>query len=244
MTPRILLLGVAGVRARAYLQTMLREGVRPHRVILTRACATDPAGAPGPANATPSAWIDLTIPVRETLASRGIPAETLGTDDLNSEQTRAAVARAECDLVVFTGGGIVRPPLLAAAPRWVHVHPGRLPDQRGSTGLYWSLLLDRRLHATAFFLEPGLDTGPVIAWGSFDPPSVPVEAYDHGVDAWIRAEVLRTALRRLCDDGAMPPQAQPRGEGYLFYIIHPVLKHLAADLIPKEAACVHPAQHP
>lgn len=245
---RILFLAVPGVRARAYLQTMLHAGFRPDRVLMTAPLATDPRGVDGAADPTPDPALDLAEPVRDTVAAHGLDAEVVDATSLHDPILREAAAASGCDVGIFSGGGIMKPALLEAGPRWIHVHPGRLPDQRGSTCIYWSLLLDQRIHATAFHLEPGLDTGPVLAAGSFEPPRLPL-AYDHGVDAWLRAQVLRQALESLRDHPDRPARPQPRDGGQLFYIIHPVLKHLAARVaaggVPyEETAHVHRAEHP
>jgi len=241
-------LAVPGVRARAYLQTMLAAGFRPDLVLLTAPLAEDPHRTEGSLDRTPCPDLDLTVPIRTTVARHRLEAAHLDAATVHDPEVREAVAASGCDLGIFSGGGILKPDLLQAGPRWIHVHPGRLPEQRGSTCIYWSLLLDGAIHATAFFLEPGLDTGPVLATGSFAPPRLPL-AYDHGVDAWLRAQVLRRALETLRDHPERQPAAQPCDGGNLFYIIHPVLKHLAARVAAggdgaEGSLHVHRAEHP
>lgn len=67
------------------------------------------------------------------------------------------------DLLVLGGTRIVSPDLLAIPPRGtVNAHPGLLPWLRGSSSVGWALYKDLPLGASVHFVEPAIDTGPVI----------------------------------------------------------------------------------
>lgn len=146
--------------------------------------------------------------------------------DLRDPAVREAVVEAGCDWFVFSGGGIVREPLLSCGPRWLHVHPGLLPHYRGSTCIHWSLLREGKVGASAFELAPGLDTGDLlVAREATLPAGTTAEDLDHAFDARLRSELLVEAVRGL-RDGTLQPRPQPPG-GHSYTIIHPALKHLA-----------------
>lgn len=65
-------------------------------------------------------------------------------------------------MAIYSGGGILRPALLACFPDGVlNVHSGPLPSIRGMSAVEWSLLHGRRPVATVHAIDQGIDTGPV-----------------------------------------------------------------------------------
>ena len=67
------------------------------------------------------------------------------------------------DLIVFTGGNILRQPVLDI-PRLgvLNVHLGMLPEVRGMSAPEWSLLKGVPRGITIHFMDSGIDTGPVL----------------------------------------------------------------------------------
>ena len=72
---------------------------------------------------------------------------------------------------LFSAGGIVsRDVLSVPGLRMLHLHPGVLPQVRGTDGLLWSLKLRGRPGVTAFWMDPGIDTGRILHRKEFQPP--------------------------------------------------------------------------
>jgi folate-dependent phosphoribosylglycinamide formyltransferase PurN len=67
------------------------------------------------------------------------------------------------DLIVFTGGNILRQGLLNV-PRVgvLNVHLGLLPEIRGMSAPEWSLLKNVPVGITIHFMHSGIDTGPIL----------------------------------------------------------------------------------
>src|SRR5690606_27094649 len=101
----------------------------------------------------------------------------------------------------------------------LHVHAGRLPQQRGSTTTYYSLLEEGVAWASAIVLAEQLDRGAVVAQRCYAPPEDGA-MIDHEYDARIRADLLARVLRRYVQLGALPrlPQAL---SGVMHYVMHP-----------------------
>jgi methionyl-tRNA formyltransferase len=237
---RVLLVAYPGLRARGYLQMMLAAGVAPDHVLLLgrqAADVTDPRWGRAPADA-----FDPALSLRATLARAGLASSEIAAADVNDPAVVTAVARRRADVAVFSGGGVLRAEALAAARRWLHVHPGPLPQLRGSTCIFYSLLLTGALGATAFFMQPQLDSGPILVRRRFAAPcGIDPRDLDFVYDAWIRAVVLVEALQQLGAAGGHAPAAQDQGAGRTFTVIHPVLKHLAVARLPRvRAAGIEP----
>src|SRR5271155_2644542 len=83
--------------------------------------------------------------------------------DQNAPDSIARLRRWSPDLIVFTGGNILRKPLLDV-PRLgaLNVHLGLLPEIRGMSSPEWSLLKGVPVGITIHYMDAGIDTGPIL----------------------------------------------------------------------------------
>lgn len=144
--------------------------------------------------------------------------------------------------VLFTGGGILPASLLGIPQcRFLHVHPGVLPQVRGADGLLWSVLLRGRPGATAFYMSPGLDTGDIILASDLDLPPMPAGFTDLDtatayrllyafVDPMLRAVMLRRVVEGASGDlCAQPAVAQSKSDGTTFHFMHERMRRFAFE---------------
>jgi hypothetical protein len=77
------------------------------------------------------------------------------------------------DLIIFTGGNILRNQLLEV-PRLgvLNVHLGLLPEIRGMSSPEWSLLNHVPVGVTIHFIDAGIDTGPILQRHEFPDPAL------------------------------------------------------------------------
>lgn len=142
--------------------------------------------------------------------------------------------------VLYTGGGIVPPSLLELPGiRFLHVHPGLLPQIRGADGLLWSMLVRGKPAASCFYLAAGIDTGDIIEAAEFDTVAFPLRAADRPgdetlyravfsfFDPVLRANLLMRVLLRGGDFSALPTSRQNLVEGVTFSFLNPVLRNRA-----------------
>jgi methionyl-tRNA formyltransferase len=209
MLKDIALFGAETLRTRTYLEALRAADLMPSSMVLLR--RKDGKGLDGIEQA--AAGTQLTI---------------VQADDVNAPAAVEAVAALAQTYVIFSGpgGAIVKHPLFQTGKRFLHVHPGRVPEFRGSTTIYYSLLAEARVEATAFFLEEEIDTGPVVGTASFAPPQDRTEV-DRTYDSEVRATLLVSVLRDYQAKGRFVESPQLRTDARTYYIIHPVLKHLA-----------------
>ena len=89
--------------------------------------------------------------------------DSLLIDGLNDPILYQYLSQQPESALLFTGGGLVHPKLLSLQHlRFLHIHPGFLPDMRGADCALWSTLLTGHTSATCFYLSPGIDTGNII----------------------------------------------------------------------------------
>ena len=103
--------------------------------------------------------------------------------NLRDPALAAVLRRTDPGLFLFTGGGIVPAGLLEMpAARFLHIHPGHLPDVRGADGLLWSTLIRGRPGASCFFMANGIDTGAVISSADFPAPRFDLSGHERPDD--------------------------------------------------------------
>ena len=87
--------------------------------------------------------------------------------DVNSKVILDGIASSDADYVIFAGygGQILSADHFTSEKKYIHCHPGWLPHERGSTTLYYSILQDRELSVTAFYMTAKIDDGEMIEFG-------------------------------------------------------------------------------
>jgi hypothetical protein len=170
--------------------------------------------------------------------------EVLMVDGLedNALEERLSQLPSDVDLL-YTGGGMVPARLLSLSHlRFLHIHPGFLPNIRGADCVFWSSLVFGRCSATCFIMAPGIDTGPIVkaCWLPEIKFAHDAAAYDlktlyraiYGFfDPWVRAFVLREVFRDLDDFGALQSHAQDECGGITYHFMHPALQRKAIAVL-------------
>lgn len=225
-------------RTRAYLSALERNALLPIWVLLletpdqmrpgqasSRGSTETPANDP----AWPESAFDPTTPLRPWLDRLGIPYQISPSADINGPETIELIAASSPEVLVFSGfgGALLRDNVLSTGKKFLHVHGGYLPDFKGSTTNYYSLLAEGQVGASSLFLTAEIDSGPVIVRRRFPAPADRTRI-DHVYDAAARASVLVDTLRTWGACGGRWDVELPANTGGdTYYIIHPVLKHLA-----------------
>lgn len=220
---RVGILAVDSSRTRAYLHGLQRAGLRLGRAIVL---TSDPDAPPRDLPAVP--YFDNRTPPLERLRALEVPVDLIASEDVNGAAVLAAVDRAPVEALVYSGpgGAILGKALLGLGKQFLHIHPGVVPEFRGSTTVYYSLLERGTCGASAILLNERIDEGPLVATREYPPPDDRT-LIDHGYDPFIRADLLVRVLNDYRDTGRFRVRPQPAGGRRAFFIMHPVLRHIA-----------------
>lgn len=235
----VALLAARTARSQAYLQTLIARGMRPEQVLLV-GDAEDNTGDDRPTGGA-TEWEGLLLPdLEETLSATcrraGLDPVRIKDGDINSEAVGQALAAMHPQIVLYSGAGgqIVSDRTLARAPHFLHAHSGWLPEYRGSTTLYYALLNGEPPAVSAILMDSGIDTGTIVARRRYPAPVAGMDI-DRRYDPAIRADLLARVLDEHRRSGRFPDgTAQNPGEGSVYYVIHPLLKHLGILSLEKE----------
>jgi Methionyl-tRNA formyltransferase len=228
-----ILLGANSVRTKAYLQYMVKSGNVPSQVFLMSTSPQDLLTEVQQCRTAPppieqSQIFNINEPILYTLTSNKIPYQFISTDNVNSVETISAIRSVAGKYVIYSGfgGQILKPEVLSLGKKFLHVHPGVVPKYRGSTTVYYSLLKEGTIGASAIFLDEKIDCGAVLKAKTFDISNDLLD-FDYIVDPHIRASLLVEVLEEYKVKGYFEIEIQNEQAGETFYIIHPVLKHIA-----------------
>jgi len=145
--------------------------------------------------------------------------------DLNDDLVLNGLEKFSPDLVVFTGGGLIRQPVLDLAGQGViNCHMGVLPEFRGMDVVEWPLLLDRpdQVGISVHFMDKGLDTGDILAVQRIIPkPGESVTNLRERMEPIMCQFLVDTC----CDflDGKVARKPQLLKEGRQYFKMHPLL---------------------
>jgi len=234
----VVLLAAQTARSQAYIQALVANGLYPEKVILLgETPSLEQQSKPN------SSWHGVLLPnlaesINQTCGRANIEISRCSSVDVNSEECASCISDAKSSVIIYSGvgGQIVSEHTLALAPKFLHMHSGWLPQYRGSTTLYYALLKKEQPGVTALFLDRMIDTGPVVAQKHYPIPLFNMDV-DRVYDSAIRADLLVKVLRNYISAGEFPALFdQHPDEGDTYYVIHPILKHLAILSLKKDNA--------
>jgi folate-dependent phosphoribosylglycinamide formyltransferase PurN len=158
-------------------------------------------------------------------------------NDQNSPDSIRRLREWSPDLIVFTGGNIVRKQLLQV-PRLgvLNVHLGWLPEIRGMSSPEWSLLNRVPIGISIHYMDSGIDTGPVLQRYEF-PEAARCESLTDLRNRLIAfgVEKIGTVVAAL-DRGTIcaTPQADlDNDKDNQFFVMHEWLRARAAERLTK-----------
>lgn len=222
-------------RTKAYLQAMERENILPSLCIVLSddLQKMEKEFESYQERKYKGSFFDEKQPILYTIRKNHIPCELINDRNINSDIVKNYIRGIKQPYLITSvyGGYILKPDLFEMGKEFIHVHAGLLPSYRGSTTVYFSMLSEGELGATAIFMDKGLDTGRIITSECFKLPEADVNM-DFIYEPYIRSMVLIKALLKYIALGEFEAVEQENDNAETYFIIHPVLKHLAIKKTP------------
>ena len=211
-------------RSKAFLSKIIKNNISIDSFIFMNDNRQEQVFDPLLIDESKKSGFDISQSVYDLLIEHNISFQQFNFVDINNPTLIRYVRNCNIDYFIFTGGGILRSEILNSGSKFIHFHPGVVPNYRGSTCFYYSILNENNCGVTCFIMDENLDTGKIILQKIFPPP--PHIFIDQIYDPFIRSEVLIEVLQNnLLKKGNFHEQNPNSGETY--FVIHPVLKHLA-----------------
>lgn len=224
-------------RSRAYLQRMIFNGLKPGFVLILKSvdgiqqAGQRPIGSglvSDPMIEKDGFYIRENETLEDTINRNSIEHFQILTTDINCDEVIEFLKGRPEEVFVpsVAGGVILGKKILGIGKKFLHIHPGLVPSYRGSTTIYYSLLRENKVGASAIFMSPRIDEGDVLDRKEFSPPEDRTQI-DYLYDPLVRSDLLVTILNNYVKYPVWTTCAQAASKDPVYYIIHPVLKHLA-----------------
>lgn len=226
-------------RSKAYIQNLVNNGFLPKKVVVldnkynkaSKQTYHDALVLPDTSQQCCLCYSsDIKVGFNEkehiltTINSNNINHIIVNSVDVNSNTVIQEISNLPTKYIIYSGpsGMILRHDILSQGKKFIHVHPGWLPDFRGSTTIYYSMLLKKSVAATVIILDESIDTGSILHQSEFTINETNVD-FDHVLDPCLRAKVLLDFFQ----SNAFNPKEQNENKNNVFYIAHPIIKHLS-----------------
>ena len=156
--------------------------------------------------------------------------------DLNDAEVVETLRRLSPDLVVFTGGGLIRKEVLAnAGAGVVNCHMGILPKYRGMDVVEWPILEGDLEHIgmTVHFMDEGVDTGDILCTKQVEFASGDtIKQVRDRFEPPMCREIVSVCVDFLA--GNLKRQPQKKSAGRQYFVMHPRLIELAGEKLSRE----------
>ena len=233
----ICLLAADTSRSKAYLTSLVKNKLIPSLILLLP--QNDTKNLPGDSleennQQIPSMheeWseslFDTNMNIKKFLNLHNLNYEEMTSHDINIAENVELINYLKQNIIIYSGYGgvLLKQNLLSTGKRFLHVHGGFLPNYKGSTTNFYSLLQEGFMGASSIFLNERIDSGPIILRKKFPIPN-DLTKIDHIFDAAARSKVLIETLR-IYSKNMKIEEKNYTENSEIYYIIHPLLKHIA-----------------
>lgn len=226
-------------RSKAYLQNLLKSGFKPTKIIvlndqnitLIEHTNNDKIISKDTKQKFVKKSVDLDMSFDEkehilkTIENNDLDYALIDSQDINSDIVNGEIEKIKDEYIIYSGPGgtILKKEILSKGKKFIHVHPGYLPKFRGSTTIYYSMLLESLVGCSVILFEEGIDTGPILYKNKYKILEKNID-FDYVLDPLVRAK----CLIEFFETNSMKTVQQNKNENSsTFYIIHPLLKHLS-----------------
>ena len=105
----------------------------------------------------------------------------------------------------------------------MHSHTGKLPNFKGSTTIYYTLLKNKKIYCTTFILNHLIDKGKILLIKKY--PVLKNKKKIDSYDSQVRAKNMLTTLNNF--NKLLKANKKYKDNFSPYYIIHPILRYIA-----------------
>jgi len=147
------------------------------------------------------------------------------SDNIDKKNIEKFIINLRDKIIIYSGygGKIIKNRSVLKKKILLHSHTGKLPNYKGSTTIYYSLINERKIFCTTFIMNQNIDKGKIllIKRYPFFKNNKSIDSYDNK----IRAENILAVLNNFNRLNKNKKIYKDNFSSY--YIIHPILRYLA-----------------
>lgn len=176
--------------------------------------------------------------LRQLARQHAIPFQSVR--DLNEEKCLEFLKKIAPDIIVFTGGGLVRQAVLDIPKLGVlNCHTGVLPPFRGMDVVEWTAMVNEvnntGFGVTLHYMNKGVDTGPILLVKKIE-----LNVHDTFASIRMRLEVVmvNAMLEGVHAIAASSIRSKPQDiqDGRQYFVMHPRIKCIAGQKLAKQSS--------
>ena len=128
-------------------------------------------------------------------------------------------------IIIYSGypGIIIKKKKLLTAKNIVHAHPGKLPEYKGSTTIYYSLLKEKKIYCSTIVLNEKIDSGKIVMIKKYMVPKN-LKLIDKEYDNEIRANNIVLFIKKL-----KKTNVKKNISSTAYHVIHPALRSIVLN---------------
>ena len=211
-------------RSKAYIQKLVKNNITLNSILFMNDNKREKSYSEDIIKISKKNGFDISKSVKDTLTGNDLTFKEFNFVDINHQDLVKHIENNEEGFLILTGGGILKKEILNSGVKFIHFHPGIVPNYRGSTCFYYSILDEGNCGVTAYIMDEKLDTGDIVYQKKFNKPNHIF--VDDVYDPFIRSETLVELIKKDILKKNNFKKNNPL-EGETFFIIHPVLKHIS-----------------
>jgi len=144
------------------------------------------------------------------------------SNDINSSVINKSLKLKKIDInIISTYPGEIINNSSLLKKKLLHCHPGDLPKFKGSTTIYYSILLKKKICVTIFIMSKSIDKGEILYKKYFDDPK-DLKKIESSFDNKIRALTLIDFLKSKKNVN----YSKVKDKFLPYYIAHPIIRQL------------------
>ena len=149
----------------------------------------------------------------------------VATNDINSQSIlkKANIKKNEVNIISAYPGEIIKNKNLIKL-NLIHCHPGDLPKFKGSTTIYYSLILNKNVCVSVFVINKRIDEGKILYKKFFRKPKK-ISEIENNFDHQIRAKTLVEYLKKK----KLKKKYKTIKNNLHYYIAHPLIRQLVLN---------------
>ena len=216
-------------RSRAYLDILLKNNFLPKIVFLINKNSITKK-----IKLKKNSLFENTIRIEKLLIKHHINYKKCTTNNVNSAKCFDAIKHSHLKCFIYSGnyGEILNKKYFKIKKIFLHIHPGKLPKYKGSTPFYYEILEKNSISFCSMIMNEKIDSGQILLLTSYKiskKNKIDKSLLDLVYDPYYRSLLLMKTLIKI-----KKIKFNNKSEGKVrnnnldnYYIIHPVLKHLA-----------------
>lgn len=148
---------------------------------------------------------------------------------INDSKCLTAVKSLKEKYIIYAAnyGDILKKKYFLLNKKFIHIHPGKLPRYKGSTTYYYEILEKNSISFSAIFQNSKIDEGRIIKLRQYKINQLKKSNLDHIFDPYLRSKLLIEVIMELKKKGYLSSRHQKKSGKNIYYVIHPLLKHIA-----------------